>query len=146
MPKKDLIKKFIDEIYSSLPKTNFETNKLIHNHIDEIWSIDSADMVDYKNSNNKRFTYIFVTIDNFGKHLWVIPLRNKTSETITKRFSNILSTSRQSPLKLESDRGSDWYNSVFQNFLKIKKYIIIQTSQTKAHQWQTELLELYLIF
>ena len=44
----------------------------------------------------------------------------KYGETITKAFSNILSISRQSPLKLESNRGSEWYNSVSQNFLIIK--------------------------
>ena len=33
---------------------------------------------------------------------------------------NILSTSKRKPLKLESDRGAEWYNSIFQNFLKNK--------------------------
>ena len=32
---------------------NYETNKIVYNHIDEIWSIDLADMIDYKTSNNK---------------------------------------------------------------------------------------------
>ena len=27
---------------------NYETNKIIYNHDDEIWSIDLADMIDYK--------------------------------------------------------------------------------------------------
>ena len=31
------------------------TNKIVYNHIDEIWSIDLADMRDYKTSNNKGF-------------------------------------------------------------------------------------------
>ena len=33
---------------------------------------------------------------------------------------NILSKSKREPLKLESDRGAEWYSSVFQNFLKVK--------------------------
>ena len=53
MPKKDIIKIFIDRIYSSPPKKNEETNNIIYNHIDEIWSIDLADMIDYKISNSK---------------------------------------------------------------------------------------------
>ena len=32
---------------------NFLTDKILHNHIYEIWSIDLADMIDYKISNNK---------------------------------------------------------------------------------------------
>ena len=77
MIKKDLIKIFIDEIYSTPPRKNFPTNKIIYNHVDEIWSIDSADFSDYKTSNNKGFRYIFVVIDNYSKYLWCIPLKNK---------------------------------------------------------------------
>ena len=49
-----------------------------------------------------------------------LPLKNKYSETITKEFSNILTKSKRHPLKKESDRGAEFYNSIFQNFLKAK--------------------------
>ena len=77
-------------------------------------------MIDYKISNNKGYRYIFIVIDNFSKYLWAIPLKNKYSQTITNEFSNILTTSKRKPLKLESDRGTEFYNSIFQNFLKNK--------------------------
>ena len=99
---------------------NYPTNKIIFNHIDEIWSIDLVDMIDYKISNNKGFRYIFIVIDNFSKHLFAIPLKNKFSQTITNEFSNTLTTSKRKPLKLESDSGSEFYNSIFHNFLKSK--------------------------
>ena len=118
--KKDLTKVFIDEIYSEPPRKNYPTNKIVINHIDETWSIDLADMIDYKISNNKGYRYIFIIIDNFSKYLWAIPLKNKYSQTITNEFSNILTTSKRKPLKIESDRGTEFYNSIFQNFLKSK--------------------------
>ena len=118
--KKDLTKLFIDEIYSTPPKKNYPTNKITYNHIDEIWSIDLADMIDYKISDNKGYRYIFILIDNYSKYLWAIPLKNKYSQTITNEFSNILTTSKPKPLKVESDRGTEFYNSIFQNFLKSK--------------------------
>ena len=120
MTKRDLIKTFVDEIYSSPPRKNYSTNKIIYTHIDEIWSIDLADMIDYKISNNKGFRYIFIIIDYFSKYLWAIPLKNKYSQTITNEFSNILTTSKRKPIKLESDRGTEFYNSILQNFLKVK--------------------------
>ena len=120
MFKKDLTKTFIDEIYRKPPKKNYPTNKLIYNHIDEIWSIGLTDFLDYKTSNNKRFRFIFIIIDNFSKYLCAIPLKNKYSQTITNEFSNILTKSKRKPLKLESDRGAEFYNSIFQNFLKSK--------------------------
>ena len=52
--------------------------------------------------------------------MWAIPLKNKYSQTITSEFSNILSTSKRKPIKIESDSGSEFYNSIFQNFLKSK--------------------------
>ena len=77
-------------------------------------------MIDYKTSNNKGYRYIFIVIDNLSKYLWAIPLKNKYSKTITDEFSNILTKSKRKPLKIESDRGSEFYNSIFQNFLKRK--------------------------
>ena len=53
--------------------------------------------------------------------MWAIPLKNKYSKTVTDAFSNILTTSKRSPIKIESDRGAEFYNSIFQNFLKSKK-------------------------
>ena len=101
---------------------NYENNKIIHNHIDEIWSIDLAVFSDYKISNNKGYRYKFIIIDNFSKYFWAIPLKNKYSQTITDEFSNVLSKSKRRPLKIESDRGSEFYNSFFSELLKIKKY------------------------
>ena len=118
--KKDLIKIFIDEIHSSPPRKNYPTNKIVYNHIDEIWSIDLADMIDYKTSNDKGYRYIFIINDFFSKFLWAIPLKKKYSQTITNEFSNNLTTSKRKLLKMESDRGTEFYNNIFQNFLKTK--------------------------
>ena len=53
--------------------------------------------------------------------MWAIPLKNKYRQTITNEFSNILIKSKRKPLKIESDRGAEFYNSIFQNFLKSKR-------------------------
>ena len=118
--KKELIKTFVDEIYSKPRKKNYPTNWIIYIPFDENWSIDLADMIDYKISNNKEFRYIFIVIENSSKYLWAIPLKKKNIQTITKEFSKILKTSKRKPLKIESDRCSEFYNSIFQKFLKIK--------------------------
>ena len=91
--KEDLTKIFFDKIYSKPPRKNYPTNKIIYNHIDEIWSIDLADMVDYKISNNKGFRYIFIIIDNHSKYLLLLPLKHKYSRSITNEFSNTLTKS-----------------------------------------------------
>ena len=118
--KKDLTKIFIDEIYSKPPRRNYPTNKIMYDHIDEIWSIDLADMIDYKISNNKVFRYVFIVIDYFSNYLWAKPLKNIYIQTVTEEFSNILTKSKRKPLKIESDRGAEFYKSIFQNYLKIE--------------------------
>ena len=50
------------------------------------------------------------------KYLW----KNKYSKTVTDEFSNILCSSIRKPIKIESERGAEWYISVFHNFLKSK--------------------------
>ena len=52
--------------------------------------------------------------------MWAIPLRNENSKTIADEFSNLLSTSKRKPFKLESDTGTEFYNCIFQNFSKLK--------------------------
>ena len=118
--KKDLTKIFVDKINSKPPRKNYPTKKIVYNSIDEIWSIDLADLSDYKTSNNKGYRYIFIVNDSFSKYFWAIPLKNKYSKTITDELSNVLCKSKRRPLKLESDRGSEWYNSIFKNFLRSK--------------------------
>ena len=120
MAKKDEIKFFVDEIYSNPPLRNYPTIEIIYNHIDEIWSIDLADLSDYKSSNNKSYRSLFAIIDFFSKYLWAIPLKNKHGQTITKEFSNTLTTSKRPPLKLESNQGAELYNSNSPNFLKAR--------------------------
>ena len=75
--KRDLTKTFFDEIYKKPPMINYPTHKIAYDHIDEIWSFDVADLVDFKTSNNKGFRYTFIIKDNFSKFLWAIPLKNK---------------------------------------------------------------------
>ena len=69
MSKNDNIKIFVDEIYSKPSKKNYPTKKTFYNNIDEIWSIDLVDMIDYKISNDKQLTYKIILIDNFSRHL-----------------------------------------------------------------------------
>ena len=113
------MKIFIHEIHSKPPKKIYQTNKITYNLIDGSWSID-LDFSNYKLSNNKGFRYIFVKIDILSKYTCRVPLKNKNAQTITDAFSNILTKSKRSLIKIETDRGAEFYNSLFQNFFKVK--------------------------
>ena len=74
-------------------------------------------MKDYGPENNRGYRYVLVTIDNFSKYGWTILLKNKTAQTIKDSFENILISSKRSPNLIESDRGKEFYNKIFQDFL-----------------------------
>ena len=119
------IKVFINEIYSKPPKKYYTTNKTDVYHIDDTWSLDIIDLKDYGPENNRGYRYILVVIDNFSKFGWTVPLKNKNAQTIKDSFENILISSKRKPNLLQSDRGKEFYNNIFQDFLnknKIKLY------------------------
>ena len=111
------IKIFINEIYSKPPKKYYPTNKTDIYHIDDIWSLDILDFKDYGPKNNRGYRYVLVVIDNFSKFGWTIPLKNKNAQTIKDSFENILINSKRKPNLIESDRGKEFYNNIFQDFL-----------------------------
>ena len=111
------IKIFINEIYSKGPKRNYATNKTDVYFIDDIWSLDILDLKDYGPENNRGYRYVLIVIDNFSKFGWTTPLKNKNAQTIKDSFENILISSKRKPNLIESDRGKEFYNNIFQDFL-----------------------------
>ena len=49
------IKLFINETYSKGSKRNYVTNKTDGYHIDDVWSLDILDLIDYGPGNNRRY-------------------------------------------------------------------------------------------
>ena len=125
------IKIFINEIYSKGTKKYYATNKTDAYYIDDIWSLDILDLKDYGPENNRGYRYVLVVIDNFSKYGWTIPLKNKNAQTTKDSFENILISSKRRPNLIESDRGKEFYNSIFQDFLN--KYNIKLYSRNSSY-------------
>ena len=78
-----------------------------------------ADLVDVQRLSryNKGYKYLLTCIDIFSKYAWVVPLKTKQGQELVKAFKNILS-SRRKPIKLQTEQGTEFLNSVFQKFLR----------------------------
>ena len=83
-------------------------------------SLDILDLKDYGPEKNRGYRYVLVIIDNFSKIGWTVPLKNKSAQTIKDFFEKIVITSQKSPNLIETDRGKEFYNSIFQNFISTK--------------------------
>ena len=79
-----------------------------------------------------RDTFLLTCIDVFSKFAWVVPLKNKSGETLVNGFHSILDLGR-SPEKLQTDKGTEFLNRNFQSFLKEKNIHFFATnSELKA--------------
>ena len=119
------IKIFLNEIYSKPPKKNQATNKTDVYHNDDIWSLDILYLKDYGPENNTGHRYALVIIDISNKFGCRVPLKNKNAQTIKDFFENIIIISKRKPNLIETDRGKEFYNKIFQDFLNKNKVKIL---------------------
>ena len=76
---------------------------------------------------NKGYKFLLTCIDVFSKFAWVVPLKNKTGESLVNGFQSILDLGR-SPEKLQTDKGTEFLNRNFQSFLKEKNIHFFTTN------------------
>ena len=94
----------------------FPRNQVITRGIDDLWQIDLADLqkISKYNDNNR---YLVTCIDVFSKFVWVVPIKNKKSDTVLEAFKFIVNSSERKPNFLQSDKGTEFLNSKFKEYL-----------------------------
>ena len=93
------------------------------------WQCDLIDASAYA-KENEGVKFLLTCIDVFSKYAWVRVLKNKEGKTVTKAFSSILEDNSYKPRALQSDKGTEFINAIFQTFLK-KKSISFFTSENE---------------
>ena len=93
----------------------FKTRRVISQGIDALWDVDLADVSNLA-SENDGVRYLFVAIDVFSRHLWVVPVKNKRHESIIDGFKEIFESGRR-PKEVRSDPGSEWKNKWVKAYL-----------------------------
>ena len=100
--------------------------------IDHQWQANLEDLGKLA-SYNKGFKYLLTCIDVLSRYAWVVPLKDKTGKTLKEAFEVIFKLGRQ-PIGLQTDRGTEFTNRVFQKFLKENNVHFFTTynDETKA--------------
>ena len=120
--------KFFLESQSSYNKTKpfrikFKRRKILARHLNQVWEIDLVDMSAIQDLNgNMRF--ILTAIDVLSRFAMGVPIKNKQGITIRNGLKTIFKKSGRKPVKIHSDRGTEFYNSVVLNFLKSENIIL----------------------
>ena len=91
------------------------TGKNSDSSIDNTWTADLVDMQPYSRWN-KGYKYLLTVLDVFSKYAWVEPIKDKKGETITNASKVIIN--KRKPTYLWTDKGTEFYNSTFKDYLK----------------------------
>ena len=91
------------------------TGKNSNSPVDNTWTADLVDMQPYSRWN-RGYKYLLTVLDVFSKYAWVVPIKDKKGETITKAFRVIVG--KRKPVYLWTDKGTEFYNSDFKEYLK----------------------------
>ena len=127
----NLKQKIAKEIFSPVVK-KFDRIQIQTHYKDECWSIDLIDRSSLA-KYNKNYKFIFTIIGNHTKFAWAIPLKDKSGKSTTTAFKKLIETSKRKPEKVWSDRGKEFYNKTFLDFLKQNEIQIYSThSDLKA--------------
>jgi hypothetical protein len=63
------------------------------------------------------FKYLLTCIDVLSRYQWVVSLTDKTGKTLKDAFQVIFKSGRR-PIRLQTDKGTEFINRVFQTFPK----------------------------
>ena len=99
-------------------RINFRRAYTFSSDVDYLWQIDLTFLRDLKRFNRGN-EYLLTCIDVFSKYAWVAAVKTKTAESILEAFKTFLLKGRK-PVKLQSDKGGEFENRVFQNYCKEK--------------------------
>lgn len=98
-------------------RRNYKHDRILVGGKDYQFEIDLIDLQGISRMN-QGYKYLLTVIDVLSKYSWVIPLKDKTGESITKAFESIIQTSSRKPKNIRSDKGAEFLNHKFQAFLK----------------------------
>ena len=77
--------------------------------------------------------YLLTVIDVFSKYGWIVPLKDKKTESVSTAFDEIFKKSKRKPTMLWTDKGSEFISKHFKEFLK-KNYITLYHTEMKKNQ------------
>ena len=98
-------------------RRKFLRRRTIVGGIDHQWQADLIDLQKLK-KDNKGYVFLLTCIDVLSKHAWVVPLKDKTGANLVKAFQQIFTEGGRKPLKLQTDKGTEFKNRLVQKLLR----------------------------
>ena len=128
----DWSQQLAEELHKPITR-NFRKRKVISYGIDKIWAADLVEIQKYSKWN-KGINYLLTVIDVFSKYGWIVPLKDKKTESVSTAFDHIFKKSKRQPEKLWTDKGSEFVSKHFKEFLK-KNNIKLYHTENEEKSW-----------
>lgn len=112
-------------------RKSVQTSRIIVKGINYMWKMDLMDMSSLARYNGG-VKYVLLVIDDFSRYVWVAPLRSKSGDDVVSKIKGIFSIKK--PIYVRTDKGKEFVNAKFQNFLKLQKvkHIVTQSEKKAA--------------
>ena len=107
-------------------RIHFQRRHVLTKGLYDLFQSDLVEMVPYFKAN-KGYKYILIVIDVYSKYVWAKPLKNKKGIEVTTNFEQILKQLPIMPKHIQTDQGSEFYNTHFKSMLhtyNIKHYSV----------------------
>ena len=114
-----------EELHKPITR-NFRKRRVISYGIDKIWAADLVEMQNYSKCN-KGIKYLLMGIDVFSKYGWIVPLKDKKTESVSLAFDLIFKRNKRKPEMLCTDKGTEFISKHFKEFLKKNKITLYHT-------------------
>ena len=143
---RDFVSKWLHSMpaYSlhKVARRNFPRLRVITKGPDEQWQADLVDFVAFKKANED-YRYLLVVVDVFSRYCFVEKLKTKSGKEVSAAFKSIFTKAGRAPKKLQTDRGTEFYNDQVGALLKTRGVELFST-QTEIKAANVERLNLTL--
>ena len=114
-------------------RRHFVRRRIVVGGLDHQFQADLIDERNLKKANDGLFLFLLTGIDVLSKYAWVVPLKDKTGTVLAEAFKRIFAQCRK-PLKLQTDKATEFRNRVFQHFLKEEavEFFVIHNEDIKV--------------
>jgi len=106
----------VNEIHRNVIN-KFPRRYVVVKGLNDLVQIDLLDVSNYADVN-KGFKFILTGINMFTKFGYAIPVLNKSGVQVTEAFKKMLQKMKYTPINLQSDRGSEFFNKHFKAMVK----------------------------
>ena len=97
-------------------RRRFKKRRVLVNGIDKIWAADLVDMQAFSKFN-RGVKYLLAVIVVFSKYGWLIPVKDKTVQSVASALKTIFK--ERKPEKMWLDKGKEFYNKHVKDLIKL---------------------------